>query len=207
MTTMSNLLCDLNFVFDALCAFVHKSTLLSIPKIIFLSFPDVEGRSSIIRATQYESRAAGGLAPPAGCPSFSFFFSFHRLRLLARPIFFQLCTFSHSPHSPFISQSLANPLPPSRPHIKPPSHPPAHPLALMLMHSQSGCPLGRRALHVHQAVRRPCMQMNSNCSVRANSLKSPSGRRGEAACERRAGESAVQRFVQSRRLFKKKKNR
>lgn len=42
--------------------------------------------------------------------------------------------------------------------------PPTQPLAVMLMHSQSACPLSRRALHVHQAVQRPCMQMSSNCS-------------------------------------------
>lgn len=76
MTTMSNLLCDLNFVFDALCAqIVHKSALASTRiRLHSFHFPDVEGSSPIIGATQYESRAAGGLAPPAGCPFF--FFSF-----------------------------------------------------------------------------------------------------------------------------------
>lgn len=65
MTTMSNLLCDVNFVFDALCAFVHKSTLASTRITLYsFHFPDVEGSSPITGATQYESRAAGGLAAP-----------------------------------------------------------------------------------------------------------------------------------------------
>lgn len=42
---------------------------------------------------------------------------------------------------------------------------PCLPLALMLMHSQSGCPLSSRALHVHQARPKACMQIRSNCSA------------------------------------------
>lgn len=42
---------------------------------------------------------------------------------------------------------------------------PCLPLALMLMHSQSGCPLSSRALHVHQARPKACMQISSNCSA------------------------------------------
>lgn len=157
MTTMSNLLCDVNFVFDALCAFVHKSTLASTRiRLYSFHFPDVGGSSPIIGATQYESRAAGGLAPPAGCPFF-FFFSFHRLRLLARPIFFQVRTFSHSPHSLFISQSLANPHPPSLP----PSYPPPPPVPPSPLHPPAGSDVN--ALPIRLSIRQTCATRSSGC--------------------------------------------
>lgn len=61
-------------------------------------------------------------------------------------IFFPSHTFSHSCATVFISQLLSISF-----YVRP--SPPL--LALVLMHSQSGCPLGRHALHVHQAVQRP----------------------------------------------------
>lgn len=59
-------------------------------------------------------------------------------------------TFSHScTHSIYLT--VFPPVLPLSPYIRPSSIP----LALMLMHSQSGCPLSWRALHVHQDVQRP----------------------------------------------------
>lgn len=50
----------------------------------------------------------------------------------------------------------------------------------MLMHSQSGCPLSRRALHVHQAVQRPAWklaQIAAHCKLLEISLE------GEHECK------------------------
>lgn len=73
----------------------------------------------------------------------------------------------------FISQTI----PPFS--LSPCIRPSSFPLALMLMHSQSGCPLSRRALHVHQAVQRPACkwaQIAVHCKLLEISLE------GECEC-------------------------
>lgn len=133
---------------------MHACTSLSIHKIISYSLLHGTGlytrQSTILSYRQYsmnpERRGERGSALQfaLGFRQSIFFPSHtHTLSVILTLTVFISQSFPLPPPTPLLSLSL---------YIRPSSF---IPLALMLMHSQSGCPLNGRALHVHQAVKRP----------------------------------------------------
>lgn len=124
---------------------MHACTLVSIQKII--------GYSSLNGAGLYTRRPIGstvGIQRGRGSAPHTFFALGSRQSIFFPSHTHTLTHIQSFPPSQYLSRGLPLPSPPSA-YIRPSSLP----LALMLMHSQSGCPLSRRALHVHQAVQRP----------------------------------------------------
>lgn len=123
---------------------MHARTLLSIHKIISYSLLDGTGlytRPSYRQYSMNPDRQGSQGSAVSLLWALGSQFSFHHA----------LTHFQSFLHSQYLSHDLSlYPL-----SLPPCIRPSSFPLPLMLMHSQSGCPLSRRALHVHQAVQRP----------------------------------------------------